>query len=196
MYYMINFIVLQVMMVGSLSMMAENEVTWTIDREKVHVGGAVSLIAEYPHSMAETLEIRFGERDTVKLLRKGGYIMLIAIITSIIVLDIGPFPPIPEFQSLPTGHDIIDVTSGQTYIHAPKLNDCGEIVYHISGITTLDSEIYYYDNGYLMQFTSNRITDRFPDINNLGHIARATREDTAGVCWHGTMRCNDWSSSP
>jgi hypothetical protein len=76
----------------------------------------------------------------------------------------------PTFANIPVGYEIADITSGPIFHHAPRMNDCGEVVFYVGYPADTNAEIFYYDNGLLTQVTDNNEADSYPDINDIGTI--------------------------
>jgi hypothetical protein len=70
---------------------------------------------------------------------------------------------------IPPGFQVIAVTNDDYWDSAPRMNNCGQIVFS-KVIEGGSEEIFLWDRGTLIQITDNDVRDAFPDINDEGTI--------------------------
>jgi hypothetical protein len=74
---------------------------------------------------------------------------------------------------LPPGYEIVEASAGteQSQHGVPRLNNCGEIVFHIGAHNEPPAVILYYDNGNIASITTTSEAEVIPDINDNGAVA-------------------------
>jgi hypothetical protein len=83
----------------------------------------------------------------------------------------------------PAGFEIIEVTNDVEFWDSfPELNNCGQIVFSKRmGNSWSQSEIFFYENGALVQLTENSDRDVWAVMNNLGDIVWLRGIGSAGA---------------
>ncbi len=74
--------------------------------------------------------------------------------------------------NLPRGFEVLDIAVDDEYTGRPSINNCGQIVFSKANqeIPPYDGDLWFYDNGRLVQITDGEVSDDFPRINDLGDI--------------------------
>ncbi|UCC31531.1 MAG: hypothetical protein JSU86_04485, partial [Phycisphaerales bacterium] len=81
---------------------------------------------------------------------------------------------------IPEGYEIIDVSSGTVVHSKPRINNCGQIVFHIGPSYEDIMEVFLYDNRSLGAVTANSVPDAWPSINDEGAITWTRDADGLG----------------
>lgn len=71
---------------------------------------------------------------------------------------------------VPEGFEVIDIVDDLSWRSTPQMNNCGEVVMSFPPPGEEDIQVFLYDNGALIRFTDNEITDSWPDINDDGAV--------------------------